>query len=77
MDILHGVMSFFLKKKIGKYFDFILLWKQEAPIEVEVVATPKNVRKRKTTHNDPSYGSFFLRVGAIGMYDFYALFVLS
>lgn len=40
--------------------------KQEAPIEAEVVATPKNVRKRKTTHSDPSYGSFFLRVGAIG-----------
>lgn len=52
--------------------------KQEAPAEPEVVVTPKNVqRKRKTTHADPSYGSFFLRVGAIGEFflkrrnDFY------
>lgn len=65
-----------MQKNIGKYFDFILLRNQEAPIEVEVVATPKNVRKRKTTHNDPSYGSFFLRVGAIGTYELYVLFVL-
>lgn len=50
--------------KLLKFSSNIL--KQEAPVEAEVATTPKNVRKRKTTHNDPSYGSFFLRVGAIG-----------
>lgn len=40
---------------------------QDATVEAEPVSAPKNTRKRKTTHNDPSYGSFFLRVGAIGM----------
>ncbi|XP_026846475.1 proton channel OtopLc isoform X9 [Drosophila persimilis] len=38
---------------------------QEAPVDAEVAVTPKNVRKRKTTHSDPTHGSFFLRVGAI------------
>lgn len=39
---------------------------QEAPVDAEVAVTPKNVRKRKTTHSDLTHGSFFLRVGAIG-----------
>lgn len=34
--------------------------------DVEAGPVVKTVRKRKTTHNDPSHGSFFLRVGAIG-----------
>ncbi|XP_062137729.1 proton channel OtopLc isoform X3 [Drosophila sulfurigaster albostrigata] len=38
---------------------------QEAPVDAEVAVTPKNVRKRKTTHSDLTHGSFFLRVGAI------------
>ncbi|XP_055844386.1 proton channel OtopLc isoform X5 [Episyrphus balteatus] len=38
---------------------------QDAQAEVEAAVTPKNVRKRKTTHSDPTHGSFFLRVGAI------------
>ncbi|KMZ08315.1 proton channel OtopLc isoform X8 [Drosophila simulans] len=37
----------------------------EAPVDAEVAVTPKNVRKRKTTHSDLTHGSFFLRVGAI------------
>lgn len=43
-----------------------VLHAQEAPVDAEVAVTPKNVRKRKTTHSDPTHGSFFLRVGAIG-----------
>lgn len=39
---------------------------QDATVEADTTATPKNIRGRKTTQNDPSYGSFFLRVGAIG-----------
>ncbi|ALC48307.1 CG42492 [Drosophila busckii] len=38
---------------------------QEAATDAEVAVTPKNVRKRKTTHSDLTHGSFFLRVGAI------------
>ncbi|XP_034475075.1 proton channel OtopLc isoform X2 [Drosophila innubila] len=38
---------------------------QEAPVDAEVAVTPKNTRKRKTTHSDLTHGSFFLRVGAI------------
>ncbi|XP_055910098.1 proton channel OtopLc isoform X4 [Eupeodes corollae] len=38
---------------------------QDSQAEVEAAVTPKNVRKRKTTHSDPTHGSFFLRVGAI------------
>ncbi|KAH8245087.1 hypothetical protein KR032_004805 [Drosophila birchii] len=37
----------------------------KTPVDAEVAVTPKNVRKRKTTHSDPTHGSFFLRVGAI------------
>ncbi|GLV20118.1 Otopetrin-like a [Carabus blaptoides fortunei] len=33
--------------------------------DVEVGVVTKSVRKRKTTQNDSSHGSFFLRVGAI------------
>nr|XP_036221689.1 proton channel OtopLc isoform X7 [Bactrocera oleae] len=38
---------------------------QDSQAEAEVAVTTKNVRKRKTTHSDPTHGSFFLRVGAI------------
>lgn len=38
---------------------------QDSQAEVEAAVTPKTVRKRKTTHSDPTHGSFFLRVGAI------------
>ncbi|XP_037807575.1 proton channel OtopLc isoform X5 [Lucilia sericata] len=38
---------------------------QDSQVEAEVAVTPKNVRKRKTTHSDLTHGSFFLRVGAI------------
>ncbi|XP_067640767.1 proton channel OtopLc isoform X3 [Eurosta solidaginis] len=38
---------------------------QDSQAEAEVAVTPKNTRKRKTTHSDPTHGSFFLRVGAI------------
>lgn len=38
---------------------------QDSQVDAEVAVTPKNVRKRKTTHSDPTHGSFFLRVGAI------------
>lgn len=44
----------------------MLFLSQDATVEADPVSTPKNIRRRKTTHNDPSYGSFFLRVGAIG-----------
>lgn len=40
---------------------------QETVSDVEATTTsPRNLRKRKTTQ-DQSCGSFFLRVGAIGM----------
>ena len=73
-----------ISKEIVRLWLSILLQlflKQEAPVEPEVVVTPKNVqRKRKTTHADPSYGSFFLRVGAIGEFlkrfnDFYTFWI--
>ncbi|XP_037934932.1 proton channel OtopLc isoform X2 [Teleopsis dalmanni] len=38
---------------------------QDSQVEAEIAVTPKNMRKRKTTHSDPTHGSFFLRVGAI------------
>lgn len=44
----------------------LVSYTQEAPVDAEVAVTPKNVRKRKTTHSDLTHGSFFLRVGAIG-----------
>ncbi|KAM7350727.1 proton channel otopetrin-like a isoform 2-T5 [Cochliomyia hominivorax] len=42
-----------------------LIPQQDSQVEAEVAVTPKNVRKRKTTHSDLTHGSFFLRVGAI------------
>ncbi|KAL9880539.1 proton channel OtopLc isoform X5 [Glossina fuscipes] len=42
-----------------------LIQTQDSQVDAEVAVTPKNVRKRKTTHSDPTHGSFFLRVGAI------------
>ncbi|XP_013102586.2 proton channel OtopLc isoform X14 [Stomoxys calcitrans] len=38
---------------------------QDTQVDAEVAVTPKNTRKRKTTHSDLTHGSFFLRVGAI------------
>ncbi|XP_011290957.1 proton channel OtopLc isoform X4 [Musca domestica] len=38
---------------------------QDSQADAEVAVTPKNSRKRKTTHSDLTHGSFFLRVGAI------------
>lgn len=38
---------------------------QQRDVEAGVVVS-KSQRKRKTTQNDSSHGSFFLRVGAIG-----------
>ncbi|XP_055713276.1 proton channel OtopLc isoform X4 [Phlebotomus papatasi] len=38
---------------------------QDTTVEAEKAPTPKNVRKRKTTQNNTTHGSFFLRVGAI------------
>lgn len=37
-----------------------------APADVEAGTVVKVKRKRKTTQNDHSHGSFFLRIGAIG-----------
>ncbi|XP_073833011.1 proton channel otopetrin-like a isoform X4 [Musca autumnalis] len=37
----------------------------DSQADAEVAVTPKNSRKRKTTHSDLTHGSFFLRVGAI------------
>ncbi|XP_013102576.2 uncharacterized protein LOC106083856 isoform X3 [Stomoxys calcitrans] len=37
----------------------------DTQVDAEVAVTPKNTRKRKTTHSDLTHGSFFLRVGAI------------
>ncbi|XP_011290959.1 proton channel OtopLc isoform X7 [Musca domestica] len=42
-----------------------LLSQQDSQADAEVAVTPKNSRKRKTTHSDLTHGSFFLRVGAI------------
>lgn len=36
--------------------------------DVEVGIISKSRRKRKTTQNDQSHGSFFLRIGAIGKF---------
>ena len=47
------------------YNNFCSFLLQDATAEADQ-STPKNIRKRKTTQNDPSYGSFFLRIGAIG-----------
>lgn len=48
--------------------------------DVEAGVVTKSVRKRKTTQNDSSHGSFFLRVGAIGkcssFIKVYTIFVL-
>ncbi|XP_013102582.2 proton channel OtopLc isoform X9 [Stomoxys calcitrans] len=42
-----------------------LIPQQDTQVDAEVAVTPKNTRKRKTTHSDLTHGSFFLRVGAI------------
>lgn len=44
---------------------------QDSTVDAEAGGTPKNIRKRKTTINDPSHGSFFLRVGALGKSKYY------
>lgn len=41
------------------------LFQEPADVEAAVVT-----RKRKTTQNDQSHGSFFLRMGAIGNNNF-------
>ncbi|XP_037918939.1 proton channel OtopLc isoform X3 [Hermetia illucens] len=51
------------KKKRDLVREKMLL--KDTTAEAEAAATPKNVRKRKTTLNEQSHGSFFLRVGAI------------
>lgn len=37
-----------------------------ASVDLELGTVAKCKRKRKTTQNDHSHGSFFLRIGAIG-----------
>lgn len=54
-----------ISKRIIIIINFHWLFK-DSVAEPEPVSTPKTIRKRKTTHTDPSHGSFFLRVGAIG-----------
>lgn len=39
---------------------------QTAAADIEAGTVMKVKRKRKTTQNDHSHGSFFLRIGAIG-----------
>ncbi|KAH8420252.1 hypothetical protein KR009_008345 [Drosophila setifemur] len=51
--------------QVGEQIYIYIRYYSEAPVDAEVAVTPKNTRKRKTTHSDPTHGSFFLRVGAI------------
>lgn len=43
---------------------------QAASADIEAGTVVKVKRKRKTTQNDHSHGSFFLRIGAIGKFFF-------
>lgn len=44
----------------------ILFIQQQDVVEIESAPVARPVRRRKTSQNDHSHGSFFLRIGAIG-----------
>lgn len=52
---------------IYSYFSFFFFfWQQQDIVEMEAGPVARPLRRRKTSQNDHSHGSFFLRIGAIG-----------
>lgn len=45
---------------------FFFFWQQQDIVEMEAGPVARPLRRRKTSQNDHSHGSFFLRIGAIG-----------
>ncbi|XP_075156779.1 proton channel otopetrin-like a isoform X4 [Haematobia irritans] len=65
--VFHWTISMvvFLVLCILHYLLIPKVFHTDTQVDAEVAVTPKNTRKRKTTHSDLTHGSFFLRVGAI------------
>lgn len=47
-----------------------LYLQQQDIVEMEAAPVARPIRRRKTSQNDHSHGSFFLRIGAIGKSSF-------
>lgn len=49
-----------------KLYKILLFAQQQDVVEIESAPVARPIRRRKTSQNDHSHGSFFLRIGAIG-----------